>query len=146
MAARRYEYLDEDAPDPDESEPSSREPSLPASPPATPTSPPAAAAPAAPHASESGRPSRSDWDMSQMMWLAGGSGLPAVIARSEAAMPGEGLPVASERAGGESRLSGLKRKAADITRSAAEDFALLTTQTVSSRYAADFLSTVGNVG
>jgi hypothetical protein len=40
---------------------------------------------------------------------------------------------------------GLKRKAAEKTRSAAEDFALLTTQTVSSRYAADFLSTVTNV-
>jgi hypothetical protein len=40
--------------------------------------------------------------------------------------------------------AGLKRKAAEITRSAAEDFALLTTQTVSSRYAADFLSIVTN--
>ncbi len=33
----------------------------------------------------------------------------------------------------------------EITRSAAEDFALLTTRTPSMRYAADFLSTVGNV-
>ena len=114
-----------------------------ASPPATPTSPPAAAAPGP--ASPPGRPSRSGWDMRQMMWLAGGSGLQSVITRSDAAMPTDDLPVASERAGGESRRSGLKRKAAEITRSAAEDFALLTTQTVSARYAADFLSTVTNV-
>jgi hypothetical protein len=60
-------------------------------------------------------------------------------------MPLEGLPVASERAGGESRRTGLKRKAWEITRSAAEDFALLTTRTASARYAANFLSTVGNV-
>ena len=83
--------------------------------------------------------------MRQMMWLAGGSGLQSVITRSDAAMPTDDLPVASERAGGESRRSGLKRKAAEITRSAAEDFALLTTQTVSARYAVDFLSTVTNV-
>ena len=38
-----------------------------------------------------------------------------------------------------------KRKAGEINRSAAEDFALLTTRTASARYAADFLSTVGNV-
>ncbi len=62
-------------------------------------------------------------------------------------MPPEGLPVASKRAGGESRLGclGLKQKAGKITRSAAEDFALLTARTASARYAADFLSTVGNV-
>ncbi len=60
-------------------------------------------------------------------------------------MPLEGLPVASERAGGESRRTGLKRKAGEITRSAAEDFGLLTTRTASARCAADFLSTVRNV-
>ena len=146
FAARRYEYLDEDAPDPDESDLPSEGPSLPGSPPAIPASPPAAAPPQAAPPSPSARPARSGWDMSQMMWLAGGSGLPAVIARSEVEMPAEGLPVASERAGGESRRTGLKRKASEITRSAAEDFALLTTQTVSERYAADFLSTVANVG
>ncbi len=55
-------------------------------------------------------------------------------------MPPGGLPVASERAGGESRRTELKRKAGEICRSAAEDFALLTTRTSSMRYAADFLS------
>ena len=65
--------------------------------------------------------------------------------RSDDDMPPGGLPVASERAGGESRRTELKRKAGEISRSAAEDFALLTTCTSSMRYAADFLSTVGNV-
>ena len=85
--------------------------------------------------------------MSQAMKLAGGPGLDKVIADADAAMPMEGLPVASERAGGTGRRAGLKRKAGEITRSAAEDFALLTTRTGTSsmRYAADFLSTVGNV-
>jgi hypothetical protein len=40
---------------------------------------------------------------------------------------GHGLPVARERASGESRRTGLNRKAGEITRSAAGDFALLTT-------------------
>ncbi len=75
----------------------------------------------------------------------GGAGLKQVIAAADDAMPPGGLPVASERAGGESRRTELKRKAGEITRSAAEDFALLTTRTSSMRYAADFLSTVGNV-
>jgi hypothetical protein len=98
LAARRYEYLDEDSPDPEESDQPDRGPSLPPGPPAAPTSPPAAAdsdpGPAAPPE----RSSRSGWDMSQMMWLAGGSGLQSVIARSDAAMPTEDLPIASERA------------------------------------------------
>ena len=51
----------------------------------------------------------------------------------------------SERAGGESRRIGNKRKADKITRSAAEDFALLTSRTTSEHHAADFLSTVSNV-
>ena len=68
------------------------------------------------------------WDMSQAMKLAGGPGLDKVIADADAAMPMEGLPVASERAGGTGRRAGLKRKAGEITRSAAEDFALLTTR------------------
>ena len=59
------------------------------------------------------------------MCLAGGSGLEQAIVDADADMPPEGLPVASERAGGESRCLGLKRKAGEITRSAAEDFALL---------------------
>ena len=74
-----------------------------------------------------------------------GTGLKKAIAAADAAMPQGGLPVASERAGGDGRCAGLKRKAAEITRSAAEDFALLTTRTSSMRYAADFLSTVANV-
>ena len=74
------------------------------------------------------------WDMSQTMKLAGGPGLDKVIAMA-------GLPVASDRAGGDGRRTGLKRKAGEVT----EDFALLTTRMSSMRYAADFLSTVGNV-
>jgi hypothetical protein len=85
------------------------------------------------------------WDMAKTMCKAGGAGLNKVVAAAEDAMPPGGMPVASERAGGESRRTGLKRKAGEITRSAAEDFALLTTRTSSMRYAADFLSTVGNV-
>ena len=83
--------------------------------------------------------------MYHAMKLAGGPGLDKVIADADAAIPKAGLPVASERAGGDGRRAGLKRKAGEITRSAAEDFALLTTRTSSMRYAADFLSTVGNV-
>jgi hypothetical protein len=85
------------------------------------------------------------WDMAKTMCQAGGASLDKVISAAEDAMPSGGMPVASERAGGESRRTGLKRKAGEITRSAAEDFALLTTRTSSMRYAADFLSTVGNV-
>jgi hypothetical protein len=51
----------------------------------TTTSPPAVAAPGP--ASPPGMPSRLGWDMSQMMWLAGGSGLQSVITRSNATMP-----------------------------------------------------------
>ena len=88
--------LKEDAPDQDQSDPPAREPSLPASPSESPMSLPAAAPAAAPPPSVS--PSQSAWDMRQMMWLACGSWLPAVLARSDAAMPAEGLPAASERA------------------------------------------------
>jgi hypothetical protein len=69
------------------------------------------------------------WDICNMMCLAGGSGLEQAIVDADDAMPPEGLPVASEWAGGESRLLGFKRKAGEITRSAAEDFALLTVRT-----------------
>jgi len=79
------------------------------------------------------------------MSQADGAGLKQIIAAADDAMPPGGLPVASERAGGEFRRTELKRKAGEISRSAAEDFALLTTRTSSMRYAADFLSTVGNV-
>ena len=87
----------------------------------------------------------SAWDMCKTVCLAGGAGLEQVIAAADDAMPQAGLPEASERAGGDGRRAGLKRKAWKITRSAAVDFALLTTRTSSMRYAADFLSTVGNV-
>ena len=83
--------------------------------------------------------------MCNTMCLAGGTGLEQVIAAADDAMPQAGLPTASERAGGDGRRAVLKRKAGEITRSAAEDFALLTTRTSSMRYAADFLSTVANV-
>ncbi len=68
------------------------------------------------------------------MCLASGTGLEQVIAAADDdAMPQAGLPVASERAGGDGRRAGLKRKAGEIARSAAEDFALLTTRTSSMR-------------
>ena len=51
------------------------------------------------------------WNMAKTMCQAGGAGLEQVIAAAEDAMPPGGLPVASERAGGESRRTGLKRKA-----------------------------------
>ena len=81
--------------------------------------------------------------------LAGGTGLEQVIAAADNAMPQAGLPIACKRAGGDCRRAGLKRKAGEIstdqiTRSAAEDFALLTTRTSSMCYAADFLSTLAN--
>jgi hypothetical protein len=84
-------------------------------------------------------------DICNMMCRAGGSGLEQAIVGADEAMPPEGLPVASKRAGGESRRLGLKRKAGEITRFAAEDFALPSACTASARYVADFLSIVGNV-
>jgi hypothetical protein len=146
MAGRRNDYLDEDVPDPDEPDSPSEDLPLPASSEAGATSPasPRDAAPAPPARRSD---SVSGWDLRKMMWLAGGSALmlKSVITRSETHMPTKDMPVASERAGGESRRAGLKRKAAEITRSAAEDFALLTTRTTSERSAADFLSTVAHV-
>ena len=55
------------------------------------------------------------WDICNMMCLASGSGMEQATVDADAAMPPEGLPVASERAGGESRRLGLKRKAGEIT-------------------------------
>ena len=81
-------------------------------------------------------------DVRQMMWLAGGLGLSGAISHAEATMPKSVDPAS---AGGEARRAGLKRKAAEISRSAAEDFALLTCRTTSESHAADFLSTVTNV-
>jgi hypothetical protein len=84
------------------------------------------------------------WDMCKAMflWLAGGEGLEQVIVAAADAIPEAGLPDPSEWAGGEGRF---KRKAGEITRSAAEDFAPLTIHAASIRYAADFFSTVDNV-
>jgi hypothetical protein len=126
LAAPRNDYIDEDLPDEDEPDASARAPAprIPSH-----TSPVANKS----HALPQTRKSMAGWDICNMMCLAGGSGLEQAIADAAAAMPLEGLPVASERAGGESRRTGLKRKAGEITRSAAEDFALLTTRTASSQ-------------
>ena len=144
----RNDYLDEDMPDdedfPEEDSPACPIPSQPSRFPSSTGSPrPGPANQSyAPPPSQKSVPS---WNMAKTMCQAGGAGLKQVIAAADNAMPSGGLPVASERAGGESRRTELKRKAGEITRSAAEDFALLTTRTSSMRYAADFLSTVGNV-
>ncbi len=142
---RNY-YLDEYMPDdedfPEEDSPACLIPSQPSRSPSSPGSPrpgPANQSYAPPQKFMPG------WNMAKTMCQAGGAGLKQVIAAVDDAMPPGGLPVASERAGDESRRTELKRKAGEITRSAAEDFALLTTRTSSMRYAADFLSTVGNV-
>jgi hypothetical protein len=134
--APRNDYIDEDLPDEDEPDATARAPQIPSH-----TSPVANKS----HALPQTRKFMAGWDICHMMCLAGGSGLEQAISDADAAMPLEGFPVASERAGGESRRTGLKRKAGEITRSAAEDFALLTTRTASALYAADFLSTVRNV-
>jgi hypothetical protein len=67
------------------------------------------------------------WDICNMMCpgLAGGSGLEQAIVDADADMLPEGS-CSKRTAGGESRRLGLKRKVGEITRSAAEDFALLT--------------------
>ncbi len=142
----RNDYLDEDMPDdedfPEEDPPAYTIPSEPSRSPSSPGSPspgPANQSYAPPQKSMPG------WNMAKTMCQAGGAGLKQLIANADDAMPPGGLPVSSERAGGESRRTELKRKVGEITRSAAEDFALLTIRTSSIRYAADFLSTVGNV-
>ena len=94
-----------------------------------------------------GRRSTPPVNVTQLMHLAGGLDIAAAISAADALTDsfGPDWEVPSERAGGESRRIGNKRKAADITRSAAEDFALLTSRTTSEHHAADFLSTVSNV-
>ena len=125
LAGKRNDYLDEDIPDEDDTNATSASP-LPFQPSRSPSSSPS------PLANKSHAPpqhSMPAWDMCKTMCLhclAGGTGLEQVIAAADDAMPQEGLPVASERAGGEGRRAGLKRKAVEITRFAAEDFALLT--------------------
>ncbi len=138
---KRNDYLDEDIPDEDDTNATTASP-IPSQPSRSSSSSPS------PLANKSRAPpqnSKSGWDMCKTMYLAGGTGLEQVIAASDDAMPQAGLPIAGERAGGDGRRAGLKRKAGDITRSAAEDFALLTTRTSSMRYATYFLSTVANV-
>ena len=115
----RNDYLDEDIPDdegipvfidegildfPDEDTPACPIPFQPSSrcPPSSPRPGPANQSYAPPQNSMPG------WDMARTMCLAGGAGLKQVIAGAEDATPPGGLPVASERAGGESRRTGLK--------------------------------------
>ena len=94
-----------------------------------------------------GRRSPPPVNVTQFMRLAGGLGLAAAISCADAVTDSFGTDweVPSGRAGGDSRRMGNKRKAAEITRSAAEDFALLTCRTTSEKQAAEFLSTVTNV-
>lgn len=94
-----------------------------------------------------GRRSPPPVNVTQIMRLAGGLGLAAAISSADVVTDSFGTDwkVPSERAGGDSRRMGNKRKAAEITRSAAEDFALLTCRTTSEQHAAEFLSTVTNV-
>ena len=95
-----------------------------------------------------GRRSPPSVNVTQFMRLAGGLGLASAISGLDNITDSIGTTdweVPSERAGGESRRMGNKRKAAAISRSAAEDFALLTCRTTSEHHAADFLSTVANV-
>ena len=126
----RNDYLDEDTPDDegipvfiDEGKPDSLDEDTPACPiPSQPSRCPSSSPRPGP-ANQSYAPPQNSmpgWDMAKTMCLAGGAGLEQVIAAAENATPRGGLPVAGERAGGESRRTGLKRKAGIITRSAGE--------------------------
>ena len=86
-------------------------------------------------------------NVTQLMHFAGALDVAAAISAADSHTDSFGpeWEVPSDRAGGESRRMGNKRKADKITRSAAEDFALLTSRTTSEHHAADFLSTVTNV-
>ena len=94
-----------------------------------------------------GRRSSPPVNVPQLMRLAGGLGMAAALSTADSYTDplGPDWEVPSARSGGERRRAENKRKAANITRSAAEDFALLTTRTTSEHHAADFLSTVTNV-
>jgi hypothetical protein len=142
ISAPRNDYLDEDMPDdkgipgmPDDvGIPDFPEEDIPACPiPSQPSRSPSSTGSSRPGPANQSyaQPQNSmpGWNMAKAMCQAGGAGLEQVIAAADDAMPPGGLPVASERAGCESRRTGLKRKAGEITRSAAEDFALLTTRT-----------------
>ena len=169
LAALYNDYADEDIPDedePDQDEPDAEpaeEEAAPPSPCSVPPSDEAAAEHAdspSPSPSQScplprkparfGRRSPPPVNVTQLMRLAGGLGLAASISAADAITDSFGTSstdwkVPSERAGGESRRIGNKRKAGEISRSAAEDFAILTCRTTSEHHAADFLSTVTNV-
>ena len=164
LAALYNDYADEDIPDEDEpdAEPAEAE-AAPPSPCSVPPSDDSEAAHAdspSPSPSQScplprkparfGRRSPPPVNVTQLMRLAGGLGLAASISAADAITDSFGTSstdwkVPSERAGGESRRIGNKRKAGEISRSAAEDFAILTCRTTSEHHAADFLSTVTNV-
>jgi hypothetical protein len=66
------------------------------------------------HAPPQNSKSGPGWDVCKTMCLAGGTGLEQVIAAADDAMPQAGLPIASERAGGDGRRAGLKRKAGKL--------------------------------
>jgi hypothetical protein len=107
LAAPRNDYINQDLPDEDEPDASARTPAprIPSH-----TSPVANES----HALPQTRKSMAGCDICNMMCLAGGSGLEQAIADADAAMPLEGLPRASEQASGESRRTGLKRKAGKL--------------------------------
>ncbi len=115
ISVPRNDYLDEDMPDdedfPEEDSPACTIPSQPSRSPSSPGSPrpgPANQSYAPPQNSMPG------WNMAKTMCQAGGAGLEQVIAAAGDAMPPGSLPVASERAGGESRRTELKRKAGEL--------------------------------
>jgi hypothetical protein len=134
ISVPRNDYLDEDIPDDegipdviDEGKPDFLDEDTPACPIPSQPSRCQSSSPRPGPANHSYAPPQNSmpgWDMAKTMCLAGGAGLEQVIAAAEEATPRGGLPVASERAGDESRRTGLKRKEGEITRSAAEDFAL----------------------
>ncbi len=150
------DYADEDIPDADP-EPNP-EPSVPPSPSPVPPLDPLAVSPSPCQScplprrpARYGRRSPPPINVTQLMRLAGGNGLATAISSADAHTDSFSVAtdkeweVPSERAGGESRRIRHKRKAKEISRSAAEDFALLTSRTTSEHHAADFLSTVANV-
>ena len=85
-----------------------------------------------------------DVDMIQMMQMAGGPGYSVALNAADARMPDASRQVPSMRSGGESRRATLKRKAADITRSTSEIFAISTSETLSQQSTAKILSGDGN--
>jgi hypothetical protein len=102
------DYIDEELPDEDEPDASFRAPaSL-----ILPSNPVANKSYALPQTRKS---IMAGWDICNMMCLPGGWGLEQATVDVDSAMPPEGLPPASERAGGESKNTGLKRKIGEIS-------------------------------